>query len=83
MRWKTRRTTNPRQRAQFESMLDALPVAANGFTFVDLGAGMGRVVLLASTPVSPSGRRRSFAGALRNRARQFGALAPDARRSFV
>lgn len=35
--------------AQFEAMLDALPVAANGFTFVDLGAGMGRVVLLAST----------------------------------
>lgn len=35
--------------AQFESMLDALSMPVNGFTFVDIGAGMGRVVLLAST----------------------------------
>lgn len=34
---------------QFEAMLDALPVSAEGFTFVDIGAGLGRVVLLAST----------------------------------
>jgi SAM-dependent methyltransferase len=34
--------------AQFEEMLDALPQPVNGFTFVDIGAGLGRVVLLAS-----------------------------------
>lgn len=34
---------------QFEAMLDAVPAAFEGKTFVDIGAGLGRVVLLAST----------------------------------
>ncbi len=39
----------PTPLAQFEEMVDALPIARAGYTFVDIGAGMGRVVLLAST----------------------------------
>ncbi len=35
--------------AQFEAMIDALPELPDAFTFVDIGAGLGRVVLLAST----------------------------------
>jgi predicted RNA methylase len=35
--------------AQFEAMLDAISAPLNGFAFVDIGAGLGRVVLLAST----------------------------------
>lgn len=34
--------------AQFDAMLAALPFPPDGATFVDVGAGMGRVVLLAS-----------------------------------
>jgi predicted RNA methylase len=34
--------------AEFEAMLDALPQPLEGFTFVDIGAGLGRVVMLAS-----------------------------------
>jgi hypothetical protein len=39
----------PTPLAQFEEMLAALPIAYNEFTFVDIGAGMGRVVLLAGS----------------------------------
>ncbi len=39
----------PTPLAQFDEMLTALPIAHAGYTFVDIGAGMGRVVLLAST----------------------------------
>lgn len=35
--------------AEFGALLGALPVAPARFTFVDVGAGMGRVVMLAST----------------------------------
>jgi Histone methylation protein DOT1 len=35
--------------AQFEAMLDAVPLPPGECTFVDIGAGLGRVVLLAST----------------------------------
>lgn len=38
----------PTPLAQFDEMLVALPVAQSAYTFVDIGAGMGRVVLLAS-----------------------------------
>jgi SAM-dependent methyltransferase len=34
--------------AQAEALLDASPLAPKGATFVDLGAGMGRIVLLAA-----------------------------------
>lgn len=34
--------------AQFNALLRALPAAVEGWTFVDVGAGMGRVVMLAS-----------------------------------
>ena len=34
--------------AQFDALIGSLPVSANDLTFVDIGAGMGRVVLLAS-----------------------------------
>jgi hypothetical protein len=34
--------------AQLEAMLDALPEPPTGFTFIDIGAGLGRVVMLAS-----------------------------------
>ena len=34
--------------AEFTAMLDALPVSPEGLTFVDLGAGMGRTLMLAS-----------------------------------
>jgi predicted RNA methylase len=34
--------------AQCNALIAALPLPPGGFTFVDLGAGMGRVVLLAS-----------------------------------
>jgi SAM-dependent methyltransferase len=34
--------------AQAEALLDASPLAPKGTTFVDLGAGMGRIVLLAA-----------------------------------
>lgn len=33
---------------EFEEMLSALPIDPSGYTFVDVGAGMGRIVLLAS-----------------------------------
>jgi predicted RNA methylase len=39
----------PTPLSQFDEMLSALPIAHNGYTFVDIGAGMGRVILLAST----------------------------------
>lgn len=35
--------------ADFEALLDALPENPQTFTFVDIGAGLGRGVLLAST----------------------------------
>jgi hypothetical protein len=34
--------------AEFRELLGALPVDVDGWTFVDLGAGLGRVVMLAS-----------------------------------
>lgn len=39
----------PTPLAQFDEMLRALPISHQNYTFVDIGAGMGRVVLLAST----------------------------------
>lgn len=42
--------------AQAEALLDASPLAPENATFVDLGAGMGRVVLLAA--------RRAFRGVI-------------------
>lgn len=42
--------------AQAEALLDASPLAPESSTFVDLGAGMGRVVLLAA--------RRPYRGAI-------------------
>lgn len=39
----------PTPLAQFDEMLAALRVAHREYTFVDIGAGMGRVILLAST----------------------------------
>jgi hypothetical protein len=39
----------PTPLAQFDAMLAALPVAPESSTFIDIGAGMARVVLLAST----------------------------------
>jgi len=39
----------PTPLSQFDEMLAALPIAHSDYTFVDAGAGMGRVVLLAST----------------------------------
>lgn len=35
--------------AEVNALVDALPVAPHGYAFVDIGAGMGRVVMLAST----------------------------------
>lgn len=34
--------------ADFEALLETIPEPLNDFTFVDIGAGMGRVILLAS-----------------------------------
>jgi hypothetical protein len=39
----------PTPLAQFDELLRALPIAHDEYTFVDIGAGMGRVLLLAST----------------------------------
>jgi len=39
----------PTPLAQFDEMLAALPVSHSDCTFADIGAGMGRVILLAST----------------------------------
>jgi SAM-dependent methyltransferase len=38
----------PTPLAQFDEMLDALSIPHAQYTFVDIGAGMGRVILLAS-----------------------------------
>lgn len=38
----------PTPAAEFTALLGALPAAVNGWTFVDVGAGMGRVLMLAS-----------------------------------
>lgn len=38
----------PTPLAQFDAMLAALPVSPQGRTFVDIGAGMGRIVMIAS-----------------------------------
>ena len=38
----------PSEPELFRKMLEGLPVAAEGFTFVDLGSGKGRTLLLAS-----------------------------------
>jgi predicted RNA methylase len=38
----------PTPMAQFDAMLAALPFSPQGCTFVDIGAGMGRIVLLAT-----------------------------------
>lgn len=38
----------PTEPAVFRQMLNALPVALDGFTFVDLGSGKGRTLLMAS-----------------------------------
>jgi len=38
----------PTEPAAFHQMLDAIPVPVNGFTFIDLGSGKGRTLLMAS-----------------------------------
>jgi SAM-dependent methyltransferase len=38
----------PSEPALFAGILDALPVAVDGFTFVDLGSGKGRTLLMAA-----------------------------------
>ena len=38
----------PSEPALFHEILNALPIAPDGFTFVDLGAGKGRTLLMAS-----------------------------------
>ncbi len=38
----------PSEPALFRQMIDSLPVAVDGFTFIDLGSGKGRTLLLAS-----------------------------------
>jgi len=38
----------PTEPAIFRQMLDAIPVALEGFTFIDLGSGKGRTLLMAS-----------------------------------
>jgi hypothetical protein len=39
----------PSEPALFREMLDSLPAAVNGFTFIDLGSGKGRTLLMASS----------------------------------
>jgi hypothetical protein len=39
----------PSEPVLFSEILDALPVAVNDFTFVDLGSGKGRTLLMASS----------------------------------
>ncbi len=39
----------PSEPALFSAMMDSLPVAIDGFTFVDLGSGKGRTLLMASS----------------------------------
>ena len=39
----------PSEPALFDEMLSALPAAADGFTFIDLGSGKGRTLLMASS----------------------------------
>jgi hypothetical protein len=39
----------PTPLAEFDAMVNALPITFGEYTFIDIGAGMGRVVLLAST----------------------------------
>ena len=39
----------PSEPALFREILDALPAAVDGFTFVDLGSGKGRTLLMASS----------------------------------
>jgi hypothetical protein len=39
----------PSEPALFHAMLASLPVAVDGFTFIDLGSGKGRTLLLASS----------------------------------
>ena len=38
----------PSEPALFHEILDSLPVAVDGFTFIDLGSGKGRTLLMAS-----------------------------------
>jgi SAM-dependent methyltransferase len=38
----------PSEPALFHKILDSLPVAVDGFTFIDLGSGKGRTLLMAS-----------------------------------
>ncbi len=38
----------PTEPAAFRQMLDAIPVSLDGFTFIDLGSGKGRALLMAS-----------------------------------
>ena len=38
----------PTEPAVFRQMLDSLPVSVDGFTFIDLGSGKGRTLLMAS-----------------------------------
>jgi SAM-dependent methyltransferase len=38
----------PSEPALFHAILDSLPVAVDGFTFIDLGSGKGRTLLMAS-----------------------------------
>lgn len=38
----------PTEPAVFHQMIDAIPVSVSGFTFIDLGAGKGRTLLMAS-----------------------------------
>jgi hypothetical protein len=39
----------PSEPALFSEILDALPVSVSGFTFIDLGSGKGRTLLMASS----------------------------------
>lgn len=38
----------PTEPAAFHQMIDAIPVPVNGFTFIDLGSGKGRTLIMAS-----------------------------------
>src|SRR6202042_3017957 len=39
----------PSEPALFGEIIDALPVSPEGFTFIDLGSGKGRTLLMASS----------------------------------